>query len=154
VTPPETAALSVALEQAGVAAEVSAEQLGALVRIASADVIEALSVLRDGDGAFAFMVDLMAVDTGEQVELTYHLRSFTRDEDVYVRCTVPYDGEVPSVWRVFPAALYPEREAAELFGIAFPGHPNPKRLLTTDEVEAPLLRKSVEIRTAEEVHDR
>ncbi len=34
-----------------------------------------------------------------------------------MKATVAYDGEAPSVWHVFPAALYPEREAAELFGM-------------------------------------
>jgi NADH:ubiquinone oxidoreductase subunit C len=44
----------------------------------------------------------------------------------------------------------PERETAELFGLSLSGHPNPKRLLTTDGVP-PLLRKSVPVRTEEEV---
>jgi NADH:ubiquinone oxidoreductase subunit C len=151
---PETAALSATLRAASVEAEVSEEKLGTIVRISSADIGPALVALRDGDFSFAFMVDLLAMDTGEAVELTYHLRSFTRDEEIFVRCELPYGGQADSVWRVFPAALYPEREIAELFGVSFPGHPNPKRLLTTDEVEAPLLLKSVAIRTDEEVHDR
>ncbi len=146
--------LSAALTAAGLTAEVSDETLGTVARVAAADIAGALTALRDGDTAFALLLDLFVTDTGEDLELTYHLRSFARDEDAYVRVTAPYDGEVPSVWRVYPAALYPEREAAELFGMAFPGHPNPKRLLTTDEVELPLLRKSTPIRTEEEVHDR
>jgi NADH:ubiquinone oxidoreductase subunit C len=43
----------------------------------------------------------------------------------------------------------PERETAELFGLGLDGHPNPKRLLTTDGVP-PLLRRDVPIRTPEE----
>ena len=100
--------------------------------------------------AYDFLVDLFATDTGERIEVTWHLRAFARYEDLYLKALVDYDGEAPSVWRVYPAALYPEREAAELLGMSFPGHPNPKRLLTTDGTE-PLLRKSVLIRTAEEV---
>jgi NADH:ubiquinone oxidoreductase subunit C len=69
---------------------------------------------------------------------------------VYLKCHVPYEGELRSVWEVYPAALYPEREAAELLGFSLLGHPNPKRLLTTDGTP-PLLRKSVPVRTAEEV---
>jgi NADH-quinone oxidoreductase subunit C len=146
--------LSTALTAAGISAEVSDEAFGVLARVAACDIAGALMALRDGDGAFALLVDLFATDTGDELEVTYHLRSFARDEDAYVRLVVQYDAEVPSVWRVYPAALYPEREAAELFGLTFPGHPNPKRLLTTDEVELPLLRKSTPIRTNEEVHDR
>jgi NADH:ubiquinone oxidoreductase subunit C len=150
----DSAALSTWLAAAGIPAEVSDETLGAIARVPVEAVGPALTALRDGDGEFAFLVDLLGADTGEGLEVTYHLRSFSRDEEVYVRCAVPYDAAVDSVWRVYPAALYPEREAAELFGLTFAGHPNPKRLLTTDEVEAPLLRKAVEIRTPEEVHDR
>ncbi|MRR12205.1 hypothetical protein EG835_07005, partial [bacterium] len=51
------------------------------------------------------------------------------------------------------SALLPERETAELFGLALCGHPNPKRLLTTEGIE-PLLLKSVPIRSAEEVRAR
>ncbi len=149
-----SAALSSALSAAGVPAEVSEEAIGAVARVPASDLVEALTALRDADCAFAMLIDLFGVDTGEQLELTYHLRSFARDEDAYVRVAAPYDGEVPSAWRVYPSALYPEREAAELFGLTFPGHPNLKRLLTTDEVELPLLRRSTAIRTQEEVHDR
>lgn len=149
-----SAVLNAVLNAAGVTAEVSDETLGALARVAPADVTAALAALRDGDAAFALLVDLFVTDTGEELEVTYHVRSYARDEDAYVRTTAPYDGDVPSIWRVHPAALYPEREAAELFGMSFPGHPNPKRLLTTDELELPLLRRSTPIRTDEEVHDR
>ena len=47
----------------------------------------------------------------------------------------------------------PERELAEMFGLTLSGHPNPKHLLITEDVE-PLLLKRVEIRTPEEVRHR
>jgi NADH-quinone oxidoreductase subunit C len=96
-------------------------------------------------------VDLFGTDTGSAIELTYHLRALEGLREIFMKTVVVYDGEAPSVWRVFPAALYPEREAAELLGVSFAAHPNPKRLLTTDEVSEPLLRKSVAIRTPGEV---
>jgi Ni,Fe-hydrogenase III component G len=55
---------------------------------------------------------------------------------------------------VHPGALYPEREIAEMFGLDLCGHPNPKRLLTTEDSPPALLRRSTPIRTDEEVHDR
>jgi hypothetical protein len=58
-----------------------------------------------------------------------------------------------SIWDVFPAALMPERECCELFGLRLSGHPNPKRLLTTDGCP-PFLRKEVQIRSAQVVRDR
>jgi NADH-quinone oxidoreductase subunit C len=136
------------LAASGIRSESASESLGAVVRIEAARVADALSALCAA--GYDFLVDLFATDTGEKVELTYHVRAFVSHEDLYVKALVDYDGEAPSVWRIFPAALFPEREAAELLGVSFPGHPNPKRLLTTDAV-GPLLRKSVPVRGAEEV---
>jgi NADH:ubiquinone oxidoreductase subunit C len=136
------------LRVAGVAGEHADEALGAVLRVPSARIADALAAL--AASGYDQLVDLFATDTGERVEVTYHVRALARLEDLYLKCLVDYDGEAPSVWRVYPAALYPEREAAELLGMSFPGHPNPKRLLTTEGTE-PLLRKSVPIRTSEEV---
>jgi NADH-quinone oxidoreductase subunit C len=142
------ARLAEILGRADVPASAADEPLGAVVRLEAACVPEALAALRlEG---FEFFVDLFGTDTGEGIELTYHVRSLGLMEDAYLKAAVAYDGEAPSVWSVFPAALYPEREAAELLGMAFPGHPNPKRLLTVDD-SLPYLRKSVPVRTAEEV---
>jgi NADH-quinone oxidoreductase subunit C len=154
VQPPDLTATHALLAKAGIRASCAEEGAGVMCRLEAADIVGALTALRDGDAAYAYLVDLFGVDTGEGLEVTYHVRSFAREEELYVRVAVPYDGEVPSIWTVYPAALYPERETAELFGMTFPGHPNPKRLLTTDEVELPLLRRSTAIRTQEEVHAR
>lgn len=140
--------LADAIRAAGVACEPADEVLGSVVRLDAARIALALEAAR-GAG-WDVLVDLFATDTGERVEVTYHLRALATLTDAFVKVLVEYDGELPSVWRVYPASLYAEREAAELLGISFPGHPNPKRLLTTDGVE-PLLRKSVLIRSAEEV---
>jgi NADH:ubiquinone oxidoreductase subunit C len=111
-------------------------------------ILDALAALQTL--GYDFLVDLFGTDTGEKIELTYHLRAFATREDLYLKVLVNYDGQAPSVWCVHPAALYPEREAAELLGMSFPGHPNPKRLLTTDGFP-PMLRKTELIREAGEV---
>jgi NADH:ubiquinone oxidoreductase subunit C len=151
---PDTAVVRSTLASADVG-EVTVEEagFGLVVRVAEGDAAAALSALKDSEDSFVFLVDLFGVDTGEEVEITYHVRSFLRDEELYVRTTIPYDATLSSVWQVHPAALLPERETAELLGLSLDGHPNPRRLLTTDG-SPPLLRKSVPIRTAEEVRDR
>jgi membrane-bound hydrogenase subunit beta len=137
------------LRAAGVSCEPEdVPTLGTVLRVAKCDVPAAVGALA-GDG-YDQLVDLFGTDTGEAVEVTYHLRILSSMRDEYVRCAVPYDDDLPSVWQVYPAALYPEREAAELLGFSLTGHPNPKHLLITDGVE-PLLRKSVQARGAEEV---
>lgn len=115
------------------------------------DASGAADALRErAEAGFGMLVDLFGVDTGEGIEVTYHLRSLGSGEDTRVRVSVAYDGDLPSAWEVFPAALYPERELAEMFGVAVSGHPNPKRLLTTDEIGCFPLRKSVPVRAHEQ----
>jgi NADH:ubiquinone oxidoreductase subunit C len=134
-------------------AEVSTSLLGVVVHVPHDDAAATLSALKASDLGFVMLVDMLGTDTGEDIELTYHLRSFSRDEELFVKCSLPYDGVLYSVWNVYASALLPERETAELFGLTLAGHPNAARLLTTDG-EEPLLRRSVPIRTLEEVRDR
>lgn len=144
-----------ALKAAGVVVEsVEAdERLGTVVRVAPAAARDALIALRDSSHAFAFPVDTFGIDTGSAVDVVYHLRSFSHAEEVIVKAAHEYGGELQSVWDIFPAALMPERELAEMFGLTLAGHPNPKHLLLTSAVE-PLLLKGVEIRSEEEVRNR
>jgi NADH-quinone oxidoreductase subunit C len=149
---PDAARVATVLRDGGVG-DASVEQAGAnlVVRVSAEQTRAALEALK-GAG-FDFMVDLFGIDTGEAVDVVYLLRSFKRDEDITVKLALDYDATLDSVWEVFPGAAFPEREAAELFGLKLAGHPNPQRLLTIDGTE-PLLRKSVEIRTAEAARDR
>lgn len=152
---PDTATTAKALSNAGVDSAVveDAGVLGVLCRVDAADAIKALAALKESSHEFDFMVDMFGVDTGEHVDVVYHLRSFSRDEEITVKYALDYGGELVSAWRLFPAALMPERECAEMFGLTLEGHPNPKHLLLT-EFSRPLLLKSELIRTAEEVRDR
>jgi len=151
---PDATVVKHILAEAGLAdTDVQETTLGLVCTVAPAEVAPAFAALKDSELDFVMLVDLMGTDTGEDIELSYHLRSFTRDEELHVKCTVAYDAEIASVWNAYPSALMPERETAELLGLTLSGHPNPKRLLTVDGVE-PLLRKSSLIRTLQEVRER
>ena len=127
--------------------------LGEVVRVAPRDASAALRALKGSTHAYHFLVDLFGIDTGEDVEVVYHIRSFVYDEEIDLRIRMPYGSNLESVWEVYAAALLPERECAEMFGLTLSGHPNPKRLLTIEGAPA-LLLKRVEIRTPEVVRDR
>ncbi len=150
--PPDVTAIRSLLSKV-VEAEVDRTSLGVVVRVPSEAAPKTLVALKASELDFALLVDMLGADTGEDVEITYHLRSFMRDEDVFVKCSLSYGGTLRSVWGTFASALLPERETAELFGLTLAGHPNPKRLLTAEGQE-PLLLKSVPIRTRKEVRDR
>ena len=148
---PDVTRLASSLRACGIEADVAESTLGVVVRVPLGSVRATLETLR-AEG-FGFLVDLFGHDTGELLDVTYHLRSLSRDDEVFVRAAVAYDGTLPSVWEVFPAAAFPEREAAELLGMRLSGHPNPRRLLTTTS-NPPYLRKDQPVRSAEEVRAR
>ena len=151
---PDATVVRGALSAGGVTvAEVEGVSLGLVGRVPAAEVLTALRAIAASGHGFTMLVDLLGTDTDEDVEITYHLRSLSRDEELYLKTRLPYGGVLESAWEVYPAALMPERETAELFGLRLAGHPNPKRLLTTDGIE-PLLLRSVEIRSIEEVRAR
>ncbi len=105
------------------------------------NLIEVCTALRDeADFAFEEMIDLCGVDyseyaggdwDGERFAVTYQLLSVKNNHRVRVR--VFADGEPPqvaSVVNIWNGANWFEREAFDLFGIIFDGHPDLRRILT------------------------
>lgn len=80
----------------------------------------------------ARFVTIAAVDTGLSVELLYH---FDLAGTVAVlKAEVPKEApEIESIANLIPAAGWAEREAADLFGVSFKGHPKPERLVLPDD---------------------
>jgi NADH-quinone oxidoreductase subunit C/D len=106
--------------------------------------------LRDDPGCqYDLFLDLCGVDNlrrrgpATRFELVVHLHSLSRNNHIRVRVAIP-DSEspsVPTVEGVWPAANWFEREAWDLYGIAFPGHPNLHRILCHDAFVGHALRK-------------
>jgi NADH-quinone oxidoreductase subunit C len=113
-------------------------------------LVEVLRLLRD-DAATAFdmLMDLSGVDylgypgrSGPRFEVVYHLYSLEKNHRLRVRVGVPADPcEVDSVVPLWPSADWMEREAFDLYGIRFRGHPDLRRILLYDEFEGHPLRK-------------
>ncbi len=104
-------------------------------------LLGALRTLRDRpELRFEILVDLCGVDystyggacVGRRFAVVYHLLSIANNHRVRVRCFAPDDEfpVVPSAVDVWPNANWFEREAFDLFGIMFPGHPDLRRILT------------------------
>lgn len=70
--------------------------------------------------------------TKTRFAVVYHLLSLTHNQRLRLRVNIPDDAEliVDSVVDIWPAANWFEREAFDLFGITFKGHPDLRRLLT------------------------
>jgi len=134
-----SAALSAALGDATQGVTVALGQVTAV--IPHDRLLAALRTLRDRrELRFELLVDLCGVDystyggayDGKRFAVVYHLLSLANNHRVRVRCFAPDDAfpVVPSAVEVWPNANWFEREAFDLFGIMFPGHPDLRRILT------------------------
>ena len=122
------------------------------------DIVALMTKLRD-QFEFQQLTDLAGVDYPERAErfdVVYHLLSLTKNLRVRVRVTTDERAAVPSVTGVYPAADWFEREAFDMYGMLFSGHPDLRRLLTDYGFQGYPLRKDfpmtgyVEVRYDEE----
>jgi NADH-quinone oxidoreductase subunit C len=99
----------------------------------------------DPSTAFDFLACLTGVDRSPaepRFEVVYHLRSLGNRTRLVMRTRVGGDApSVPSVTGVWAAADWFEREAFDLLGISFPGHPDLRRLLLPADWEGYPLRR-------------
>jgi NADH-quinone oxidoreductase subunit C len=107
------------------------------VNLAPADLVAALRFLKEEQG-FDMLVDIAALDWGvtatTRFGAAYHLLSTTAHEYVriVVACPESASPELPSATGVWPAADWHEREAFDMMGIRFVGHPDLRRILMWD----------------------
>ena len=108
-------------------------------------IVEALTLLRDKYD-FELLSAMTASDYYPQMSPRFHviyqLSSLAKNITVQVR--VPVNGDqpkVPTVTRVYEVANWREREVSDMFGIEFPGHPDPRRILMPVDWEGHPLRK-------------
>lgn len=98
----------------------------------------------DKKTAFKILVDLCGADypeREERFEVVYHLLSPAQNMRLRVKVAVGEGSTVPSVIDVFSAANWYEREAYDMYGIAFEGHPDLRRILTDYGFDGHPLRK-------------
>ena len=97
-------------------------------------IIGVLTHLRDdADCEFKILVDVCGNDwpkREKRFDVVYHLLSLTRNRRIRVKVMAGEGEVVPSCIGLYPAAGWFEREAFDMFGIVFPGHPDLRRLLT------------------------
>jgi NADH-quinone oxidoreductase subunit C len=145
--------------QSGVATNIAFGEL--TVETDAASIVDVLTFLRDDkDCAFFSFIDLAGADypgREQRFEVVYHLMSPTKNTRIRVKLRTDEDASVPSVTSVFPGADWFEREAYDLYGILFTGHPDLRRLLTDYGFEGHPLRKDfpttgfIEVRYDDEV---
>ena len=104
-----------------------------------------LRFLRDDPAcAFTQLMDLCGADYPNRplrFDVVYHLLSMTQNCRIRVKLQAGEETQVPSVTGLFDVANWYEREAFDMYGILFSGHPDLRRLLTDYGFEGYPLRK-------------
>nr|WP_321482954.1 NADH-quinone oxidoreductase subunit C [uncultured Cohaesibacter sp.] len=121
-----------------------------------ADITEVIRLLRDDPRLkFVSFIDLTAVDypqRQERFDVVYHLLSPKQNARVRIKITTDETSYVDSICCVFPGANWFEREAYDMYGILFSGHPDLRRLLTDYGFDGHPLRKDFPLTGYYEVH--
>ena len=120
--------------------------LQATLYVSRDDVLVAARALRDDASlAFTLLAELTAVDfwpREPRFEVIYLLVSPEQRQRLRLKVRLHGDdAHVSTVSDVWPAANWLEREVWDLFGIAFDGHPDPRRLLMPEDWDGYPLRK-------------
>lgn len=119
---------------------------GELTLIVDPDkLVDVVSFLRrDAQCQFVSIIDVCGADypqRAKRFDVVYHLLSPRQNQRIRVKVFTDEDTAVPSITDVFPGADWYEREAYDLYGILFSGHPDLRRILTDYGFEGHPLRK-------------
>jgi NADH:ubiquinone oxidoreductase subunit C len=126
----------------------------AVVYVARESFADVAALLRD-EQQFTMLMDVTVVDhlldgvrlhisgvQHERFEVVANYLSHARNRRVRVICQVPAaDPTVPCLSGVYPGANFPEREAYDMYGVIFEGHPELTRILMPDDWNGYPLRK-------------
>jgi NADH-quinone oxidoreductase subunit C len=108
-------------------------------------IIEVVTFLRDDPRCqFVSFIDVTAVDwpaREKRFDVVYHFLSPKQNQRIRVKTQTDETTPVPSIISVFPGADWFEREAYDLYGVIFTGHPDMRRILTDYGFEGYPLRK-------------
>jgi NADH-quinone oxidoreductase subunit C len=123
-------------------------------------IANVLRYLRDDPRClFKCLLDICGVDypgREKRFDVVYHLLSLHLNHRIRLKVETDSETPVPSAVSVFPTANWYEREAFDLYGILFSGHPDLRRILTDYGFQGHPLRKDfpltgfVEVRYSEE----
>ncbi|MCX8569104.1 NADH-quinone oxidoreductase subunit C [Aminobacter sp. MET-1] len=113
--------------------------------VKAADIVDVMTFLRnDVQCQFVSFIDAAGVDYPQRrkrFDVVYHLLSPRQNLRIRVKLSTDEDTPVPSITAVYPGADWFEREAYDMYGILFSGHPDLRRLLTDYGFEGHPLRK-------------
>jgi NADH-quinone oxidoreductase subunit C len=111
----------------------------------AAGIVSLITFLRnDPRCQFTTLIDICGADypeRGERFDVVYHLLSMQLNHRIRIKTQTDEQSPVPSVASLFPCADWFEREAFDMYGILFSGHPDLRRILTDYGFQGFPLRK-------------
>jgi len=117
-------------------------------------IVPVMQFLRDDPLAkFLVLIDLTAVDypqRAQRFDVVYHLLSMHNNTRIRVKAQLGENDTIPTVTGVYPCADWFEREAFDMYGVVFSGHPDLRRILTDYGFEGHPLTGHVEVRYDDE----
>lgn len=130
-----------------------------IVRVRREQVVDACRFLKEDPGCrMTHLANLCGVDmmglgrSDPRFDVVYHLFSLEMGERLTLKVAVADGDSVPSVAGVWRTANWHEREAYDMFGIRFSGHPDLTRILMPDDFDAHPLRKDFPLEGREKDH--
>jgi len=131
----------------GDCAEIFEDNTNQSIKVKPGKIVEVMTELRDNPKyELNLILNLSSVDYPENFTVLYHLNSLNYQHKLTVKVEVDKaNPEVPSIVSVWKAADVMEREAYDLMGINFTGHPNLKRILLAEDFVGHPLRKDFKL---------
>ena len=118
------------------------------VSVEATRIVDVVKYLRDDPGCrFVNITDITAVDYPDRekrFDVIYHFLSPTLNARIRLKAQADENTQVPSIIEVFPGADWFEREAYDLCGVLFTGHPDLRRILLAEDWVGHPLRKDYE----------
>lgn len=94
------------------------------------------------DRGFDYLADITAIDWRDRIEVVYQLTSLASNQKLALRVDLDRDRpEVDSLSGIWKGAEFQEREAFDLMGVVFRGHPDLRRILLPEDWDGYPLRK-------------
>jgi len=114
------------------------------VTVPASKIVEIMNFLKS-DPAIHFdcLSNLTGVDAPpDELEIVYHMWSYPKRHSLTVKARVPRASpKMPTVEQIYPTANWQEREAFDLIGVVFEGHPDLRRIMLPDDWVGHPLRK-------------